>query len=361
MKAARLYEIGSPLRVETMPKPTLQAGGVVVRILSAHIPAFTHKVLSGELGYMLPELPFTPGTSAIGVVESVADDVFGVEVGQTVFCDPLMAVPTQDGSSNSILIAWTGLGADSAQLQNIWKDGVWAEKALWPAVCLTPIPNSLADTPHALAALGYLAIPYGGFLRGQLRPGQQVIISGATGGLGSAAVLVALAMGAARVIAVGRNQTVLEQLKQLDLQRVVGVALTGDVEADQVTLLKLAGGSDLMLDTLGGIKHPQPTLSCIRALRPGGTAVLMGGVQADIPLPYGEIMLKQISICGAFMYPRTAPQELLQMVQGGSLRLDHIQRQTFLLSEIEDAIAHAAASKGLDYTILTTVNAAQPD
>lgn len=358
MKAARLHQTGTPLSVEDTAEPVLQASSAIVRILSSHIPAFTHKVLSGELSYRLPELPFTPGTSAIGVVEVVADDVFGIEVGQTVFCDPLMSVPTQDGSTNGILIAWTGLGEDSARLQRIWKDGVWAEKAVWPAECLTPIPeiatpDSRLANSEALAAIGYLAIPYGGFLRGQLRPGQQVIVSGATGGLGSAAVLVALAMGASRVVAVGRNQTVLESLQQLDPQRVVGVSLTGDVEADHAELLAVAGSSDLMLDTLGGVKQPQPTLSCIRALRPGGTAVLMGGVQADIPLPYGEIMLKQISICGAFMYPRTAPQELLQMVQGGSLRLDQIQRQAFALSEIGAAIAYAAQAKGLNYAIVT--------
>jgi alcohol dehydrogenase len=90
MKAARLYQPGNSLQVETIPEPVLQPGGAIVRILSSHLPAFTQKVISGELGYSLPELPFTPGTSAIGVVEAVADDVFGIEVGQTVFCDPLM-------------------------------------------------------------------------------------------------------------------------------------------------------------------------------------------------------------------------------------------------------------------------------
>lgn len=88
MKAARLYETGKPLKIEEIAEPTLRSGSVIVKVLSTHIPSFTEGVISGELGYALPEMPFTPGTSAIATIEAVADDVFDLSVGQKVFCGP---------------------------------------------------------------------------------------------------------------------------------------------------------------------------------------------------------------------------------------------------------------------------------
>ena len=89
MKAARLYSTEQPLKVESISEPQLRSGAVVVKILSTHVPPFTRKVISGQLGYALPEFPFTPGTNAIAMIEAVADDVFDLEIGQKVFCDPL--------------------------------------------------------------------------------------------------------------------------------------------------------------------------------------------------------------------------------------------------------------------------------
>ena len=83
MKAAPLHEVGT-LKVESVPEPTLRAGSVIVRVLCAHVFSYTREVINGELGYDLPKLPFTPGTGAIAFVEAVADDIFGLEVGQQV-------------------------------------------------------------------------------------------------------------------------------------------------------------------------------------------------------------------------------------------------------------------------------------
>jgi alcohol dehydrogenase len=92
IKAARLYEPGTPLKVEEIPEPKLRPSGAIIRILSTHIPSFSHAVMSGELGYAFPKpFPFTPGTNAVGIVEAVADDVFGLEIGQKVFCDPFIS------------------------------------------------------------------------------------------------------------------------------------------------------------------------------------------------------------------------------------------------------------------------------
>lgn len=159
-------------------------------------------------------------------------------------------------------------------------------------------------------------------------------------------------MGAAKVIAVGRNQEQLKILEQLD-KRVVGIATIGDIEVDSQAIANAAnGGADVVIDLLGGVSTPEPTLTCINALRRGGTAVFVGGVSVDIPLPYSKIMLEQLTIKGSFMYPRHIPGELLKMISAGILNLDAIQVSTFSLDEITTAISEASTSKGLEYYVL---------
>ena len=352
MKAARLHEVGKPLKVEDIPEPTLRPGSAIVKVLSAHIPPFTSKVISGELGYILPEFPFTPGTSAIGSIEKVADDVFDLEIGQKVFCDPYIYSNTIGASPDAILLGWTGLAEKSSRVQALWKDGTFAEKVLFPAECLTPLGEAESIPAEKLACLSYLNIAAGGLTRAPLHLSQTLVVNGATGGLGSAAVLVGLAMGAAKIIAVGRNKEQLKTLEKLD-KRVISIATEGNIKSDSEAIRDATnGGADVVIDLLGGVSKPEPTLICFNALRRGGTAVFVGGVSADIPLPYPKIMLEQLIIKGSFMYSRHIPDELLKMISAGILNLDAINVNTFSLDEIETAISKASSSKGFDYCVI---------
>ena len=156
MKAARLKEIGQPLKIESIAEPNVRSGSAVVKVLSTHIRPFTGKVISGEMGYNLPELPFTPGTSAIGIIEAVADDVFDLKVGQKVFCDPYIYSTNIGASPDAILLGWTGLAEQSTRIQGLWKDGTFAEQVLFPAECLTPLAEAESIAPEKLACLSYL-------------------------------------------------------------------------------------------------------------------------------------------------------------------------------------------------------------
>lgn len=79
----------------------------------------------------------------------------------------------------------------------------------------------------------------------------------------------------------------------------------------------------------------------------------MGGVKADIPLPYAEIMIKEIMISGAFMFPRQAPKDLLGLAFAGVLNLQAIQTHIYDLVDANKAIEAALKMKGLDYCILS--------
>ena len=352
MKAARLKEVGQPLKIEEIAIPTIRSGSAIIKVISTHIPPFTRKVISGEMGYDLPKLPFTPGTSAIGIIEAVADDVFDLKVGQKVFCDPYIYSTTIGAKPDAILLGWTGLAAKSERIQGLWKDGTFAEQVLFPAECLTPLGEAESIPPEKLACLSYLNIAAGALTRAPLKPSQTLVVNGATGGLGSAAVLVGLAIGAAKVVAVGRNREKLNALEQLD-PRVVSVAVEGEIESDSQKIKDAAGGgADVVVDLLPTLPTPDPTLTALNALGRGGTAVLVGGVAADIPLTYSRIMLEQLTIKGSFMYPRHIPGELLKMISAGILDLDAVQVNTFGLEEIETAIDKASDAKGLEYCVL---------
>ena len=81
-----------------------------------------------------------------------------------------------------------------------------------PAETITPIEGLDKYSLPQLTAITRCIVPFGGLLRGRLKGGETVIVNGASGAYGSAAVLLALAMGAARVVAVGRKRETLDEL-----------------------------------------------------------------------------------------------------------------------------------------------------
>jgi alcohol dehydrogenase len=352
LRAAFLEKAGATLEVTDRPDPELRVGGAIVRMTAAPILSFMKKVVSGELGYPMAT-PWIPGANGVGIVESIAEDVIGLTPGDRVLVDPHAYTHTTTDAYDGILIGLTALSPNSAPLQQRWRNGTFAEKALIPAECLTVIPKQLEHDPSAISILSFAAIAYGGLLKGRFRPGQTLVVSGATGSIGSLAVLVGLAMGAGRVIALGREQAVLEKLKEFEPNRVVGVKLAGDLERDTNAVKAAAGGADLVYDMLGNVPDFEPTSAAIHSLRRGGTAVLMGGVQAPIDLPYSYVMQNEITIHGAFMFPRSAPRELLAMVEAGTLNLSKATIRNFTLDEIDAALGHAERSRGPSWSVLT--------
>ena len=351
MKAVYLKQPGEAAKVTDQPEPTLRSGGAIIKILAAPVLSFMKKVFTGELGYAMAT-PWIPGANGVGIVETFADDVIGLEVGDLVFIDPHIYTHTNSDSYDGILIGLTALGDHSVRTQQRWRNGTFAEKALVPAECLTVIPKNIGTDAAHVSTLSFAAIAYGGLLKGNFRPGQTLVVSGATGNIGSCGVLVGLAMGGRRVIALGREDGVLKLLKAFDPNRVVALKLTGHLERDKEMVAHAADGADLVYDMLGNVPSFAPVAAAIYSLRRGGTAVLMGGVRASIDLPYSYVMTNEITIRGALMYPRSAPRELLKMVDAGVLDLSKLKTHGFKLQEIQAALDHAESSRGPCYTVL---------
>src|SRR6202023_4189541 len=214
-KAWRLHA-HNDLRFDDVETPRPAADGIVVKIEAGMVLSYTGKVLSGSVPYSLPPMPFVPGTNAIATVIVAGDNVSHVRAGDRVFLSPHLRGDVPDREPPQILIGLTAMVTTPATLalQARWRDGVFAEIAHWPAACVTPLAG-LDDRPATeLIGLAKLIVPFGGLQRSGLRGGDTIIINGATGHFGSGAVMLAVGMGAGRVIAVGRNEAALESLRE---------------------------------------------------------------------------------------------------------------------------------------------------
>ena len=350
MQKAFLSKAGIPLDIIEAPEPELQASSVRVRVLASHVLSFTDKVMGG-LFFPIPT-PYTPGPSAIGVVEEISEEITGLKPGQKVFCSSLISARNNTPFPERILKGWFGITENCQSLLHQWKEGAFAEQSVYPLECVTPI-----DLPHnyddgRLACLNYLCIAYGALLRGEFKPGQTVLINGATGNLGSATVLMALAMGAAKVYAAGRNISVLNSVGGISPKRIEPILLPEKANEYQAAISSKVNNVDAMIDATGSMDNAMLVEAGISVLRPRGTAVFVGGVSAEVRLPYLSLLVKELNIKGSFMYPASAPAEILKMVRSGLLDLNIFTPHMYPLHQINEAIAQAPYNKGFIYTIL---------
>jgi alcohol dehydrogenase len=240
-------------------------------------------------------------------------------------------------------------------MQADWPNGTLAEYALLPKGTLTPAEGLDQYSATELAVTMRFIVPYGGLLRGRLAPGESLAVVGATGAYGSATVLLALALGAERVVAAGLRSEPLEELKRVGGARVIPVVLTGDIPKDTAAVREAAGGGTHMtLDFVGGAKDPSSTLAGLRSLHRNGRLVLMGSMGAPIPVSYMEMMSNNWEILGNFIYPVDAYLRLLALVRGGLLDLRSIRTHTFELAALSAAMEVATTTKSLVCVVVTS-------
>jgi alcohol dehydrogenase len=351
-KAWRLHA-HDDLRFDDVETPAPAPDGVLVRVEAAMVLSYMGRVLSGAVPYSLPPMPFVPGTNAIGRVIATGATVTHVRPGDRVFLSPHLRGDVPDDEPPQILIGLTATVTteDALALQARWRDGVFAEIAHWPAACVTQLAG-LDDRPATeLIGLAKLIVPFGGLQRSGLRGGDTIIINGATGYFGSGAVMLAVAMGAGRVVAVGRKQAALQRLRDAFGPRVLPVVVNGDAPKDVASIRHAAcGGADAALDLLGSAKSTSTTLASLRALKRGGRLVLMGSAEVPLELSFREMLANDWEVVGQFMYGRTAPGQLAALAAERLLDLPKIIVTRFDLADFRRAVDAAAMMQGLDLT-----------
>lgn len=350
MKAAILKSFGKPLVIENVPDPTIGTGEVIVDVVATRVLSYANEVFSGERKYLL-DLPVIPGSGGIGRVRQIGPDATHLAIGDWVLCDPTVRSRDDVQAPDITLQGWSARGEGGMKLQKHFRNGSFAQQIMVPTENVKRLGEITPAEATQWCAIGTMLVAYGGFLAAKLQPGEIVLVSGATGNFGSAAVAVALAMGAACVVAPGRNEAILADLVRRFGDRVRPVKLTGHEDDDREAMKRASPGP---IDCVFDIMPPSVGTTVVRAaimtVRAYGRVVLMGGVNMlggpGLELPYNWIMRDCITIHGVWMYPPDAATRLIAMVRSGLLRLDHTEATEFDLDHANDAVAHAATNAG---------------
>ncbi|MDP3661176.1 NADPH:quinone oxidoreductase family protein [Phenylobacterium sp.] len=331
MKALLSKSPGGPetLVFEDLPSPVAGAGQAVVSVKACGVN-FPDVLIIEDKYQTKPPRPFAPGGEISGVVKQVGDGVTAVKVG-----DRVLSVTTFGGMSEEMAIE---------------------------AALLVKIPDAMPFDVASAFLLTYGTAHHALNERGKLKAGETLLVLGAAGGVGLAAVEVGKAMGA-RVIAACSSQ------EKVDLAKAHGaddgvVYPRGPIDrAGQKALSELfksacgADGPDVIYDAVGG-DYAEPAL---RSINWEGRYLVIGFAAGDIPrIPLNLPLLKGCDIVGVFWgdWMRRDPkafsasvQNLLGMYERGALK-PHVSER-FPLSKAADAITHLASRKAMGKVVVT--------
>lgn len=337
--------------VQILSTPQPGPGSTVCRILAAGVVSYQGDIYSGTRPYPL-HYPLTIGTSAIGRIAAIGPDTTSLTIGQLVLIDSF--IRARDDPTNSFL---SGIHEGHTTSSKIlmageWRDSTYAEYAKIPLENAHPLDEDMlcGDLRYEvgdLTAISRFTVPFGGLSDINLKAGETIIIAPATGDFGTAAVDLAIAMGA-RVIAMGRNTEKLAALSSLS-PRVKTVQLSGDEEIDTSALRNL-GQIDAFLD----LSPPEASSSthvrsCVSALKIGGRVSLIGGAKGDFAVSYQMAMNKDLMVKGRWMYDREHVRSLIKIFETGLLRLGKgagRKLNRFGLEEWREAFGDAKGNSG---------------
>lgn len=254
-------EYGGPekLQLQEVPEKPLDAGQVRVAIKAAGVNFVDSLLVAGTYQIKIPT-PFTPGGDIAGTIIEQAADVAGFSVG-----DRVLASPGIGGFSQQII-----LGAEQ----------------------LMKIPDAMSDNAAATFVQANATAFFALVNRGQLQRGETVLVLGAAGGTGMAAIQVAKALGATVIAAASSDEKLAACLKAgADF----GINyLTEDLKAQAKTLSN-GKGVDLVFDPVGG-DFSEPAL---RACAPGARFLVVGFAAGEIPrVPLNLVLLKKCQLVG---------------------------------------------------------------
>ncbi|KAK4446554.1 hypothetical protein QBC34DRAFT_411435 [Podospora aff. communis PSN243] len=351
--------------LKTVPTPEVHPGSVICESLAFYFSTGDVKRLtpSDTPSIFTHPTPFVPGGYQIARVAAVGPDATTLKTGQLVLVE--CWVRGRDNTDAQILWGmFDGVTPASKKLAaDYWRDGGLSEYFRSPLentwaldesrLCGSPSDGGLGYSISELVAVPVFCVAYGGFRTVDLKAGETVVVSPATGHFSMSAVAIADAIGA-KVIAVSRNADRLKQLRDI-FPRVKTVVPTGDVAADTQAIVAAAGGyvdvfADVSPAAAVGSRHLE---SCIGAVKQYGRVCLMGG-RGDPTLPVGYLtmVIKSLTIRGSFMYEREHVKGLIKLVESGRLPIGKAGGFPVVseipVSRYEEAFAEAEKDFGIE-------------
>jgi len=332
MKAVRIHEFGGPevLRYEEdAPDPILQKDQVLVRVKACamnHLDIWVRKGLPGV------KLPHILGSDVAGEIVQVGEYVTGFTTGQRVLLAPMHFC-------NRCAKCTAGLQNQCPQftVRGNGIDGGNCELVAVPAVSIIPIPDSLDFDQAASVPLVFLTAWHMLVGRAGIRPGQTVLILGASSGVGIAAIQIAK-LFQARVITTAGDENKLERGRALGAD--FGINHYTQKISEEVKKITNKEGVDIVIEHVGAATWEES----VKSLKPAGTLVTCGattGVAAAIDLRF--LYSKQFSILGSYMGTMGELYEVLRHVFAG--RLKPVVDRTFPLEEAGAAHEHMEKSQ----------------
>lgn len=309
MRAAVFSEFGGPdvVEVRKVPMPEPAAGEVRVKVEAAsmnHLDLWVRRGLPIET-----PMPHIGGSDIAGVVEAVGPGAESVPIGTRVVVDPSLGYGWYEGQDQGESFA-----APPLRLVGEHTQGGFAEYAVVPAINLLEIPQDFGFKEAAAAGLVFVTAWGALIKRGAIRPGERVLITGASGGLGTAAVQIAARAGA-KVFAVTSGERKVGLVQELGASVVydrLAVDFSREVWRDTGKR-----GVDLIFDTVG----ESVWANCLRALSPGGRLVTSGATTGSHGVTEIRLVFwKQLSILGSTMGTPAEFRRVMRLVFGGSLR-----------------------------------------
>jgi len=303
----------NPVGVEALswkelPTPVPQAGQVLIRIEAASLN-FPDLLIVQNKYQMKPDLPFVPGSEYAGVIEAIGEGVTHLKVGQSVAC----------------LSGTGGFGTHT----------------LAPAKLCMPLPAGFPAVDAAAFIMIYATSHHALIDRAALKAGETVLVLGAAGGVGTAAIQIAKAAGA-RVIAAASTDEKCALCKSLGADETINYTTQNMREV--LKALTEGKGPDVIYDPVGG-DFAEPAF---RSIAWRGRYLVVGFAAGPIPaLPFNLALLKGASIVGVFWgdFSRREPQanaammaELAQWYAQGKVK--PVIDRTMPMSDLKAAYAH---------------------
>ncbi|BCB90802.1 NADPH:quinone oxidoreductase family protein [Phytohabitans suffuscus] len=304
MRAARVTRLDGPAAIEVGDVPEPAGDGLVVVDVVAAGVTYPDALLTRGRYQVRPEPPFVLGCEVAGVVRE--------------------APPGSGLAAGDRVAAFPGLGG--------FAEVVAAE----PDVVL-PLPGTMSFEAGAALPMNYLTVHFGLVRRGGLHPGETVLVHGAAGGIGTAAIQLAKAYGA-RVVAVVSTED------KAAVARAAGAddTVPADGFLDEVRERTGGRGVDIVVDPVGGDRFTDS----LRSLAPEGRLLVVGFTGGDIPtVKVNRLLLNNISVVGvgwgAFWHgrPRFLREQwtdLLPLLEAG--RLDPPLGRVFALEDAAAAV-----------------------
>ncbi len=326
MKAVLCKEWGMPAKlvVEDVPSPKPASGQVVVSVKACGVNFPDTLIIQGKYQFK-PEMPFSPGGEVAGVVKEVGEGVTRVKPGDRV-------------------IAF-----------NTW--GGFAEEMLVDADRTTPMPASMDFVRASAFVLTYGTSYHALKDRADIKAGETMLVLGAAGGVGLAAIQLGKAMGA-RVIAAASSDEKLKVCRDNGADDVINYAAE-DLRA-RVKAITAGKGLDVVYDPVGG-PYSEPAL---RDMAWKGRFLVVGFAAGDIPkVPLNLILLKGCSIVGVFWgaFTRNEPEhnrennwDLMAMYAAGKIR-PHIHA-AYPLDRAAEALNEVLNKRVTGKVVLVTGN-----